>query len=56
MWEKIYDFGEKCITQNSFHKYNQPIIINEVDIKIKCCYLVKNHMVIKVHFNTLLDT
>ena len=23
------------ITQNSFHKYNQPIIIDEVDIKKK---------------------
>ena len=29
----MQDFGEKCITQNSFHKYNQPIIINKVDIK-----------------------
>ena len=50
--KKTLYFGENGIIKNVFHKDKRPININEVDLK-RMHQLIKDHMVIKIHLNTL---
>ena len=52
--EAVY-FGENGIIKSAFHKNKRPININEVDIE-EIVLSHKNHIYIKIHSNTLLDT
>ena len=47
-------FGENGIIENALHKNKKLININELDIK-RIVLSGKNHMVIKIHLNTLFD-
>ena len=47
-------FGENRTIKNAFHKNKKPININEGDIK-RIVLSEKNHMIIKIHLNSLFD-
>ena len=52
---KNMNFGDKKIKKSNFYKNKKVIRINNIDVN-KIFFLKKNHMVQKIHLNTLLDT
>ena len=45
--------GDNDIIKNAFYKNTKPVNINQANIK-SMYYLIKNHMVLKIHLNNLL--
>ena len=45
--------GDNDIIKNAFYKNTKPVNINQAIIK-SMYYLIKNHMVLQIHINTLL--
>ena len=45
--------GDNDIIKNAFYKNTKPVNINQAIIK-SMYYLIKNHMVLRIHINTLL--
>ena len=52
---KNMNFGDKKIQKSNFYKNKKVIRIDNIDVN-KIFFLKKNHMVQKIHLNTLLDT
>ena len=45
--------GDHDINKNAINKNTKPVNINQANIK-SMYYLIKNHMVLKIHLNTFL--
>ena len=55
MEEEALYFGENDIFKNAFHKNKKTELILMKYIFKEQYYLIKNHSLIKIHLNTLLD-